>query len=105
MVIKAKPPIATRSTSARQSQPCATRSSAGRFVTSETESVWPEAIFASSRSTSSRTFGCDELPRCFGTWRDDERAEWGLALEDLQSLALLNAVEWPDRGRRPISMR
>jgi hypothetical protein len=36
------------------------------------------------------------LPRCFGTWRDDEREEWGLALEDLQPLALLNAVETDD---------
>ncbi|MGH9146197.1 MAG: thioester reductase domain-containing protein, partial [Vicinamibacterales bacterium] len=36
------------------------------------------------------------LPRCFGTWRDDEREEWGLALEDLQPLTLLNAVETDD---------
>jgi hypothetical protein len=33
------------------------------------------------------------LPRCFGTWRNDECEEWGLALEDLQSLTLLNGVD------------
>jgi thioester reductase-like protein len=33
------------------------------------------------------------LPRCFGTWRDDAREEWGLALENLQSLTLMNAVD------------
>jgi hydroxymethylglutaryl-CoA reductase (NADPH) len=35
-------------------------------------------------------------PRCFGTWRDDEREEWGLALENLQPLVLMNAVDRPD---------
>lgn len=36
------------------------------------------------------------LPRCFGTWRDDDQEEWGLALEDLQSLTQMNAVEDAD---------
>jgi hypothetical protein len=36
------------------------------------------------------------LPRCYGTWRDDEGEEWGLALEDLQALTLMNAVESSD---------
>jgi thioester reductase-like protein len=33
------------------------------------------------------------LPRCFGTWRDDAREEWGLALENLQLLTLMNALD------------
>ena len=36
------------------------------------------------------------LPRCFGTWRDDERGEWGLALERLDQLVLMNAVHTPE---------
>jgi thioester reductase-like protein len=36
------------------------------------------------------------LPRCFGTWQDDEAEEWGLALENLQDLALMNAIEPSD---------
>jgi thioester reductase-like protein len=35
------------------------------------------------------------LPQCFGTWRSDEYEEWGLALENLQSLTLLNEVDHP----------
>jgi thioester reductase-like protein len=41
------------------------------------------------------------LPQCFGTWRNDECEEWGLALEHLQSLTLLNAVDQPKSWSRP----
>jgi hypothetical protein len=41
------------------------------------------------------------LPQCFGTWRNDDCGEWGLALENLQSLTLLNAVDQPDAWLAP----
>ena len=40
------------------------------------------------------------MPVCFGTWRDDERGEWGLALEHLEGLALMDATEDPSAWSR-----
>ena len=33
------------------------------------------------------------MPKCFGTWRVDEDAAWGLALEKLEGMHLLDAVD------------
>ena len=35
------------------------------------------------------------MPACYGTWRDDEAREWGLVLERLHGLALMDAVQDP----------
>lgn len=32
------------------------------------------------------------LPRCFGTWQNDEKAEWGMLLEHLQQVILMDEV-------------
>ena len=32
------------------------------------------------------------VPRCFGTWRDDDRGEWGMALEHLEQVVLMDEV-------------
>ena len=42
------------------------------------------------------------LPRCFGTWADDDRQEWGLLLEHLDDMALMDApssAAWTPRFR------
>lgn len=36
------------------------------------------------------------MPTCFGTWRDDDTAEWGLVLERLEGMALMDAVDDPE---------
>jgi thioester reductase-like protein len=41
------------------------------------------------------------MPRCDGSWRDDADADWGLVLERLDGLALMDAVDDPDRWARP----
>jgi hypothetical protein len=40
------------------------------------------------------------LPRCFGTWRADGEGEWGLALEYLQDVVLMNTVNTPEAWSR-----
>jgi hypothetical protein len=40
------------------------------------------------------------MPVCFGTWRDDERGEWGLALEHLEGLTLMDATDDPSAWSR-----
>jgi thioester reductase-like protein len=41
------------------------------------------------------------LPRCYGTWADDDRQEWGLLLEHLDDMALMDAERsaWTPRFR------
>ncbi|HET9196504.1 MAG TPA: thioester reductase domain-containing protein [Vicinamibacterales bacterium] len=42
------------------------------------------------------------LPRCYGTWADDDRQEWGLLLEHLGDMALMDAqspAAWTRRFR------
>jgi thioester reductase-like protein len=42
------------------------------------------------------------LPRCYGTWADDDRQEWGLVLEHLDDMALMDAhssAAWTPRFR------
>jgi thioester reductase-like protein len=36
------------------------------------------------------------LPGCFGTWRDDEGGQWGMAIEHLNGLALMDASDDPN---------
>ena len=36
------------------------------------------------------------MPVCYGTWRHDEKREWGLALERLDSVALIDSSGEPD---------
>lgn len=44
------------------------------------------------------------LPRCYGTWSDDRRGEWGLAIERLTDMALIDATDdvsaWTPRHAR-----
>jgi hypothetical protein len=40
------------------------------------------------------------MPVCFGTWRDEQRQEWGLALEHLEDMALMDATDDPSLWSR-----
>ena len=40
------------------------------------------------------------MPICYGTWRDDEYQKWGLALEHLEGMALMDAVDNPEAWSR-----
>jgi Phosphotransferase enzyme family len=35
------------------------------------------------------------MPECYGAWRDDEKREWGLALERLEEVALIDSSDEP----------
>ena len=36
------------------------------------------------------------MPRCYGTWRDNDQGSWGLVLERLTDMAVIDAADHPD---------